>query len=37
MRGKQLDKNAAGKRQRLILYMAAAFMLICAVSVALLR
>jgi hypothetical protein len=35
MRGKQVDKNAAGKRQRLFLFMAAAFMLFCAASVAL--
>jgi hypothetical protein len=34
MRGKRVDKNAAGKRQRLFLFMAAAFMLFCAISAA---
>jgi len=36
MRGKKLDKNAAGKRQRFFLFMAAGFTLFCAASVALL-
>jgi hypothetical protein len=30
MRGKRVDRNTAGKRQRLFLFMAAAFMLFCA-------
>ena len=32
MRGKRVDKNAAGKRQRLFLFIAAAFILFCAIS-----
>jgi hypothetical protein len=35
MRGNRVDKNAAGKRQRLFLFMAASLMLFCAVSAAL--